>query len=866
MAYLQSSQVKMFPSAYRSQEVDPESFYTTEGNLTKSSALGFNYTSFVTNNGKSLTIVIDGYRFDVNQDNIKALFTPSEGASYPEAIYAYIKVANKGTNNTFRTLVSYADGSSTNLDDTSSPKKFVGLSFDSSSQQQLGLQVLEWDSESNDYRVYNPSRAIIDSRQIRDVGDNDYEASINEIFTGNKAIFSDDVSIGGDVSITSNTTSSSKTTGALKVTGGVGIGNNLNVGGDVEVEGDLTIDGVSNFKDYVNVVDSGVGLDNSNLTLSESSFEVKDSNDSTMFSIDDTTGDTYINGELDVGSTLEVNGATFIYNDLTITNESDTDVFTVDGTSGNTFIYGDLEVQSDKDTTTGSLVSTTLDSQNGHALRVKHKIGTTTTATASELDMNANGLSLASSKYSSTSTSASKTDYWSISKDGNLKVESIEASEYSVLNSNNYCGNLGSCVTAADGNPKVVSSLEDFDKTKDGLHFFVRFSNTNSYHAPSMMITDDEQNSIVTAPLYLSYYTSSISQVVDKEPHNSWNKGDIVEVVYYKSPARFIVVGTRTTTVPFATCSTGSENQDKVIIANGYSSSDTGLSGIATNGYMPNFVVSEGAHLYVYFTNGNTYLPTNNSARLKFNGAAYSIAYPANWNNDSLVEFVYHGGSFRIVNIPDTLTTQLGYYNTGKFQVPFSYGQMGGSASSSGVLNTTSAEFALNTEFTYEPYNSRLYAPQVQTGNVIFSYASNAATMQLYDSNNVLYLYSSSYDGIMIKVDPANSQFNCYLKGYFGSSVDASSYNARSDERLKENIVSYTCDNSILDLDVKEFDYKKDGSHHIGCIAQDLQKICPEIVHEDKDGYLTIEENKIVYLLLEEVKKLRKEVDELKNR
>lgn len=71
---------------------------------------------------------------------------------------------------------------------------------------------------------------------------------------------------------------------------------------------------------------------------------------------------------------------------------------------------------------------------------------------------------------------------------------------------------------------------------------------------------------------------------------------------------------------------------------------------------------------------------------------------------------------------------------------------------------------------------------------------------------------------------------------------------------------------SILDLPVVEFDYNTDNSHHIGCIAQDLQEICPEIVHENKYGYLTIEENKLVYLLLDEVKKLKQEIEELKNK
>ena len=69
---------------------------------------------------------------------------------------------------------------------------------------------------------------------------------------------------------------------------------------------------------------------------------------------------------------------------------------------------------------------------------------------------------------------------------------------------------------------------------------------------------------------------------------------------------------------------------------------------------------------------------------------------------------------------------------------------------------------------------------------------------------------------------------------------------------------------SILDLPIYEFDFISDGSHHVGCLAQDLQKICPELVHQRSDGYLAIEETKLVYLLLQEVKALKQEIESLK--
>ena len=95
--------------------------------------------------------------------------------------------------------------------------------------------------------------------------------------------------------------------------------------------------------------------------------------------------------------------------------------------------------------------------------------------------------------------------------------------------------------------------------------------------------------------------------------------------------------------------------------------------------------------------------------------------------------------------------------------------------------------------------------------------------------------------------------------------LHSTSFSATSDARLKTNIKKYECKKSILDLPIYKFDFIDGPKNRIGCLAQDLQKICPEIVHEDDEtGYLSIEESKLVYLLLQEVKQLKEELRELK--
>ena len=98
--------------------------------------------------------------------------------------------------------------------------------------------------------------------------------------------------------------------------------------------------------------------------------------------------------------------------------------------------------------------------------------------------------------------------------------------------------------------------------------------------------------------------------------------------------------------------------------------------------------------------------------------------------------------------------------------------------------------------------------------------------------------------------------------------INAQVFNSTSDIRKKTNIEDYRSEKSILDLPIKSFEYKDDINHnrYIGCIAQDLQQICPELVSSDDSGFLHIQESKLIYLLLQEVKELKEKVEKLERR
>lgn len=71
----------------------------------------------------------------------------------------------------------------------------------------------------------------------------------------------------------------------------------------------------------------------------------------------------------------------------------------------------------------------------------------------------------------------------------------------------------------------------------------------------------------------------------------------------------------------------------------------------------------------------------------------------------------------------------------------------------------------------------------------------------------------------------------------------------------------------MLDLSVKEFNYKVSKIKSVGVIAQEVQKLFPDAVSADeKTGYLSVDDRSLMYMLMAEVKKLRDRVDELEGK
>ena len=60
------------------------------------------------------------------------------------------------------------------------------------------------------------------------------------------------------------------------------------------------------------------------------------------------------------------------------------------------------------------------------------------------------------------------------------------------------------------------------------------------------------------------------------------------------------------------------------------------------------------------------------------------------------------------------------------------------------------------------------------------------------------------------------------------------------------------------------FNWKESGRADIGLIAQDVEKVIPQIVSTNSEGLKSVEYGNIVAILIEAIKEQQKQIDELK--
>ncbi len=87
--------------------------------------------------------------------------------------------------------------------------------------------------------------------------------------------------------------------------------------------------------------------------------------------------------------------------------------------------------------------------------------------------------------------------------------------------------------------------------------------------------------------------------------------------------------------------------------------------------------------------------------------------------------------------------------------------------------------------------------------------------------------------------------------------VQATAFYYSSDRRLKNNIHKAPGLEAVLALNGAQFDWRDSGIHDIGLIAQDVEKVLPELVATNpQTGYKSVKYSNMVGPLIESTKSL----------
>lgn len=139
---------------------------------------------------------------------------------------------------------------------------------------------------------------------------------------------------------------------------------------------------------------------------------------------------------------------------------------------------------------------------------------------------------------------------------------------------------------------------------------------------------------------------------------------------------------------------------------------------------------------------------------------------------------------------------------------------------------------------------------------------------------------ASNQDKIVIGASDINfyinnsNEFRMQSDGDFHADADVIAYSTTvSDERLKTDIEKIeNATDKVSQLNGYTFTYKADGKKSAGVIAQEVEKVLPSAVREKElplkmdDGvaYKTVQYDQIIGLLIESIKELKQEINELK--
>ena len=140
-----------------------------------------------------------------------------------------------------------------------------------------------------------------------------------------------------------------------------------------------------------------------------------------------------------------------------------------------------------------------------------------------------------------------------------------------------------------------------------------------------------------------------------------------------------------------------------------------------------------------------------------------------------------------------------------------------------------------------------------------YNIENSSDSAEFYDASNTAFVIGNGADN--------DNRSDAFVVKFDGTTTIAGDLNINSDAKLKANIISLGSTLAkLLQIDGKTYTMKKDenGKQKIGLLAQDIEKVFPELVSES-NGIKSVNYQGLVPVLINALKDQQSEIDELKS-
>jgi len=172
-------------------------------------------------------------------------------------------------------------------------------------------------------------------------------------------------------------------------------------------------------------------------------------------------------------------------------------------------------------------------------------------------------------------------------------------------------------------------------------------------------------------------------------------------------------------------------------------------------------------------------------------------------------------------------------------------------------------------EWALRQYNPDGYSPNlwfIENGNETWTGNPGTDVGKIEYHSNRFYIASGSNSTYVCQFRRSGTDV-CRVENN-GTVYSSGDFNSASDIKLKTNIktISNSLD-KVLQLRGVEYDrIDMDGKHQIGVIAQEVEKVVPDLVNEGDEGIKSVSYGNITALLIEAIKEQQKQIDTLTKR